>query len=98
MSNKLIKWAITTICSICIGVSAFLIADTTVFATCTAILTCGNGPSVSCSGNGSACQFGATSVSCDNGTIRTTCHCGSGCRDKVIGGGGGIEPEAPSEN
>jgi hypothetical protein len=87
--------------SLCIAISSFLAADTTVFAACTVTQTCGNNPSVSCAGDDGTCTSGVSGggyVRCDNGNTRTTCYCGSGCRDTKIGGGGMEEPEDPPES
>lgn len=99
MTKIIIKWAFAAVSSICIAASLFLMADTTVFAACTAIQSCGNLPSVSCSGdnNCSANNSGGGVATCDNGNIRTTCYCGQPCRDTRIGGGE-FEIELPPEN
>jgi hypothetical protein len=89
MTKNIIKWAFTAISSLCIAVSLFLAADTKVFAACTIFQTCANGSSVSCSGSDGTCTSGTSGggyVRCDNGNTRTTCYCGSGCRDTRIGG------------
>ncbi len=90
MTKNIIKWTFAAICLVCIAASLFLVANTTVFAACTVSQTCANGSSVFCSGDNN-CSGGPTgggTVSCDNGNIRTTCTCGSQCRDTRIGGGG----------
>lgn len=88
MTKNIIKLTFATLCSICIAVSLFLVADTTVFAACTVSQTCANGSSVYCSGDNN-CSGGPTgggTVTCDNGNIRTTCTCGSPCRNTRFGG------------
>ncbi len=100
MTKNIIKWTFAAVSSICIAASLFLMADTTVFAACTASQTCPNGSSVSCAGdnNCSAGNSGGGVAKCDNGNTRTTCYCGSGCTDTRIGGGGEFEIELPPES